>query len=170
MSSYFKKPEPIHVAITVTRSNVMDEVVGILNKIAEARFDGQNTAYVNSLQPEIDFEQDRTIVYGLFEDGIGNIVRRIEPYVDSCGDNASSGATYNLSLIFPENWKSQMEDALKKKISEYLVNYIIAGWVEKVSLNDTAYSQDKAAAILRSIKGLCEMRQGKVHKTWNAPY
>ena len=169
MSSYFKTPVPIVVSITVTRSTIVDEVVGILNKIAESRFDGQNTAYVNALQPEIDFDQDRNIVYGLFDDGLANIVRRIEPYVTQWGDAENNGV-YLMELAMPENWKSQERPALEKKIKDYLVNYIISGWLEKVSAGDVEYTTKKSNDILKSIKGLCELRQGKVHKTWNAPY
>ena len=169
MSSYFKTPVPIVVSITVTRSTIVDEVVGILNKIAESRFDGQNTAYVNALQPEIDFDQDRNIVYGLFDDGLANIVRRIEPYVTQWGDAENNGV-YLMELAMPENWKSQERTAMEKKIKDYLVNYIISGWLEKVSTGDVEYTTKKSNDILKSIKGLCELRQGKVHKTWNAPY
>ena len=169
MSSYFKTPVPIVVSITVTRSTIVDEVVGILNKIAESRFDGQNTAYVNALQPEIDFDQDRNIVYSLFDDGLANIVRRIEPYVTQWGDAENNGV-YLMELAMPENWKSQERPALEKKIKDYLVNYIISGWLEKVSTGDVEYTTKKSNDILKSIKGLCELRQGKVHKTWNAPY
>ena len=84
MDCFFRTPQPIEVDITIDRNAIIETVVSTLNKMAEARFDGQNTQYVNNMQPEVDFEQDRNLVYGYYKEGVANIVRRIEPYVKSC--------------------------------------------------------------------------------------
>lgn len=176
--NYFRKPQPIEVQVTMERGTIVETVVSILNKMAEARFDGQNTQYVNNMQPEVDFEQDRNLVYGYYEDGVTNIVRRIEPYVKSCettpdpsseeGRNETDGNVFH--LVFPENWKANQEAVLVKKMENYLVHYIIAQWLEKVSVSDTTYTMEKAAQLLRDIKGVCELRKGKVHRIWNGTY
>lgn len=169
MNNIFRTPTPIEISITLARDTIVSEAVSILNKIAEARYDGQNTKYVNNMQPEIDFEQDRNIVYGFYEEGIANIARRIEPYVKGYTDEETAG-TYIFSLVFPENWKSQEQHALETKMRNYLVNFIIANWMEKVSVGDTEWSLEKSASLLRAIKGICELRQGKVHRGWNTTY
>lgn len=169
MSNFFSRPTPIEFTVTMSRNSIVGEAVSILNKIAEARFDGQNTQYVNNMQPEIDFEQDRDIAYGFYEDGINNIAQRIEPYVSSYTDEATAG-DYVFSLSMPEDWKSNLKPALENKMKSYLLHYIIAQWLEKVSLSDTEWTTKKANELLGKVKWTCELRNGKVHKVWNGTY
>lgn len=181
MDCFFRTPQPIEVDITIERNAIIETVVSTLNKMAEARFDGQNTQYVNNMQPEVDFEQDRNLVYGYYEEGVANIVRRIEPYVrDETNETDGTDGTDNSSeradvltvfrLVMPEKWKSSQQPVLETKIRNYLVHYIIAQWLEKVSVSDTAYTMEKAAQLLRDIKGVCELRKGGVHRVWNGTY
>ena len=162
------------------RTTIIETALSILNKMAEARFDGQNTQYVNNMQPEVDFEQDKNLVNGFFDEGVGNIVTRIEPYVVSCeetkpsevveNERAAESEGYVFSLRFPEDWKSNLLPSLEKKMENYLVHYIIAQWLEKVSMADTEYTMDKAKKLLGDIKWTCEVRKGKVHRIWNGTY
>lgn len=180
MDCFFRTPQPIEVDITIERNAIIETVVSTLNKMAEARFDGQNTQYVNNMQPEVDFEQDRNLVYGYYKEGVANIVRRIEPYVKSCdeiaeeetgqGQASTPAAGTVFRLVMPEKWKSSQRPVLETKIQNYLVHYIIAQWLEKVSVSDTAYTMEKAAKLLCDIKGVCELRKGKVHRVWNGTY
>lgn len=168
MSSFFSTPQPIEFDITIGRNAIVETVVSTLNKMAEARFDGQNTQYVNNMQPEVDFEQDRNLVYGYYEDGIANIAQRIEPYVKSYTDEATAG-DYVFSLSMPEEWRDQRK-VLERKMVDYLVHYIIAQWLEKVSVSDIEYTMDKAKELLGKIKWTCELRKSKLHKVWNGTY
>lgn len=165
--SYFSTPKKIDITVSAgtngNRDVVLGKVISILNQVAEARFDGQNTKYVNNMQPEIDFNQDRDLVYGYFDSGIANIIKRIEPYVVSYSDGV-------LSLSFPENWKQSQQTVLETKINEYLVHYIISQWVEKVSVDDVPLYTEKANQLLREIKGVCELRKGAVHRGWDTTY
>jgi len=187
MDNYFRTPQPIEFDITIERNAIVNTVVNTLNKTAEARFDGQNTQHVNNMQPEVDFEQDRNLVYGYYEEGVANIVRRIEPYVKNCETTTDNGAGQTDGNVFhlalPEKWKSSQQPVLETKIRNYLVHYIIAQWLEKVgsdkprrryqivvSLADAGYTMEKAAQLLRDIKGVCELRKGKVHRIWNGTY
>lgn len=178
MDCFFRTPQPIEVDITIERNAIIETVVSTLNKMAEARFDGQNTQYVNNMQPEVDFEQDRNLVYGYYKEGVANIVRRIEPYVKSCETTPTEETETETEqvdgnvfhLVFPEKWKSSQQPVLETKIRNYLVHYIIAQWLEKVSVSDTTYTMEKAAQLLRDIKGICELRKGKVHRIWNGTY
>lgn len=175
MDNYFRTPQPIEFDVTIERNAIVGTVVSTLNKMAEARFDGQNTQYVNNMQPEMDFEQDRNLVYGYYEEGVANIVRRIEPYVKSCETTTAAEGTERTDgnvfhLVFPEKWKSSQQPVLETKIRNYIVHYIIAQWLEKVSVSDTTYTMEKAAQLLRDIKGVCELRHGRVHRGWNTTY
>ncbi len=165
---FFRKPVPIEFDITMERDDIVETATSILNKMAEARFDGQNTQYVNNMQPEVDFEQDRELVYGFFDDGISNIAQRIEPYVESYSDEAKEG-DFVFHLSMPENWRDQRR-VLEKKMENYLVHYVIAQWLEKVSMADTEYTMAKASELLRKVKWTCELRKGVVHRIWNGTY
>ena len=166
----FAKPEPIQVTITLTKADIVAKAVSILNKMAEARYDGTNAQYVNNMQPEIDFEQDAEIIDGFYEDGLMRIIKRIEPYVLQGEAFNRAEATYVLYLQFPENWKRQFESLLRKRIEDYIVYMIIAHWLEKVSMADTAYTMDKADELLYELRHTCDMRQGTVHRGWNTTY
>ena len=170
MSNFFRRPVPIEFDITIGRDAIVGTVVSTLNKMAEARFDGQNTQYVNNMQPEIDFEQDRNLVYGYYNEAIGNITRRIEPYVSGCEDvtEGTIGNVFHLSM--PENWRNTLQQSLKTKMENYLVHYIICQWLEKVSVSDTEYTTAKANKLLGEIKWTCELRKGVVHRIWNGTY
>ena len=168
MSNFFSTPQPIEFDITIGRNAIVETVVSTLNKMAEARFDGQNTQYVNNMQPEVDFEQDRKLVYGYYEDGISNIAQRIEPYVDNYTDEDTAG-DYVFHMKMPEEWRDQRK-VLERKMVDYLVHYIIAQWLEKVSVSDIEYTMDKAKGLLGKIKWTCELRKSKLHKVWNGTY
>ena len=168
--SYFSKPNPIQVTVTLTKSDIVNQAVSILNKIAEARYDGQNAKYVNNLQPEVDFEQDAGIIDGFYTDGLMRIMKRIEPYVTDVEADSVDNSVYHFYLTFPENWKRQFESLLKKRMVDYLVYMVIAHWLEKVSMSDTQYSMDKAEDLLYEVRHVCDMRQGAVHKVWNGTY
>ena len=165
---FFRKPKPIEIEVVMERETIVETATSILNKMAEARFDGQNTQYVNNMQPETDFCQDENLVKMYFDEGIANIMRRIEPYVKECVEGILGNKIFN--LIFPENWKAGQQPVLERKMESYLVSYIVAQWLEKVSLTDTAWTTEKAAGLLRDIKGVCELRKGKVHRGWNTTY
>lgn len=164
----FRTPVPIEFDITLSRDAVVADVVSTLNKIGEARYDGENAKYVNNLQPEVDFEQDRDLVNSYFAEAVANIVRRIEPYISSHEADADGAHGFHMSM--PQNWRSTEQDALETKIKAYARTYIISQWLEKVSMQDEAYTLDKARWLLRDIKGICELRAGKVHRSWNTPY
>lgn len=165
---FFRKRIPIEIEVVMKRDTIAKTATSILNKMAEARFDGQNTQYVNNMQPETDFCQDNDLVKMYFEEGIANIIRRIEPYVKDCKDGIMGYKIF--SLVFPENWKANQQPVLERKMESYLVSYIVAQWLEKVSVSDTAYTMEKAAQLLRDIKGVCELRKGNVHRGWNTTY
>jgi hypothetical protein len=188
---FFSQKTPIEVDVNVDYSTIEKELTATLHKIAEARFDGQNAKYVNDLQPELDFDRDEILVNNYYTNAITNIIRRIEPYVagyeqptpeptpdpqpDPKSDNETRSdelypTDYVLHLRFPYNWSTNQEAGLKLKIKEYIVHYIIAQWLEKVSMSDTAYSMDKANKLLRDIKGICELRKCRVHRVWNGTY
>ena len=57
MSNFFSTPQPIEFDITIERNAIVETVVSTLNKMAEARFAGQNTQYVNNMQPEVDLNR-----------------------------------------------------------------------------------------------------------------
>ena len=78
---FFRTRTPIEIEVVMERDDIAATATSILNKMAEARFDGQNTQYVNNMQPETDFCQDESLVKMYFDEGIANITRRIEPYV-----------------------------------------------------------------------------------------
>lgn len=172
MSNFFSRPTPVEFTVTMSRNGIVGEVVSVLNKMAEARFDGQNTQYVNNMQPEIDFEQDRDIVYGFYEDGVVNITQRIEPYIDSCDEIAGEGTEpgHVFHMKMPEDWRANQQSVLGKKMKEYLVHYVIAQWLEKVSISDTEWTTDKAKKLLGKVKWTCELRKSKLHKVWNGTY
>lgn len=165
---YFSRHEPYRMELTIVLNDITRQAVGILNKIAEARFDGQNTQYVNNLQPETDMCNDSNILNELFSDGIANIMRKIEPYVEGYEDETTGERTLN--LVFPWNWKQAMRPVLETNIKSYLVQYIIAQWLEKVSISDAEYNIAKAEKLLRDIKGVCELRRGKVHRGFDTTY
>lgn len=172
----FRKPEPIGIEIAIDKCDIIQKATNILNKMAEARYDGQNAQYVNNLQPEVDFQQDEAIIDGFYEDGLARIITRIEPYVSSVDEskpdvNINPNAYINtLYLTFPQNWKRQFESVLRKRIEDYLVYMIVAHWVEKVSMADTQYSMDKSEDLLYELRHVCDMRQGAVHRGWNTTY
>ena len=174
MSNFFSTQQPIEFDITIERNAIVETVVSTLNKMAEARFDGQNTQYVNNMQPEVDFEQDRKLVYGYYEDGIANIAQRIEPYVESCDEIAEEETEQEPGHVFhmkmPEEWRANQQNVLEKKMVDYLVHYVIAQWLEKVSVSDIEYTMDKAKGLLGKIKWTCELRKSKLHKVWNGTY
>ena len=167
-NSVFSKPEPTGVEITISKDDIVSRATSILNKMAEARYDGQNAQYVNNLQPETDFCQDDELLTSFYEDGVARVIKRIEPYVMDFTCNESHVST--LYLQFPSNWKRQFECLLRKRIEEYLVYMIIAHWVEKVSIADTQYSMDKAEDLLYEVRNTCDLRQGMVHRSWNTTY
>lgn len=168
IQSYFAKREPIEEDVVIDYNGIVNTVTSTLNKIAEARFDGNNAQYVGNMQPEMDFCQDSTLVGEFFADGMANIVRKLEPYVKEWDDGMMGDRI--LSLVFPCNWKRNQLPVLENKIRKYLVNYIVAEWLEKVSMSDTAYTMEKAAQLLRDIKGVCELRHGKVHRGFDTTY
>lgn len=170
-------PPPIMFNIVLDRDVVvMPKIVNLLNKIAESRFDGTNAAYVNTLQPELDFTQDQTILHDFYEDGIEKIVSQLEPYINNIGlyvdedTHEEVEGKYEFVMIMPYNWKHIMKEQLRKKFETYIVYKCVADWVEKVSIKDTEYSLAKADELLFELKRICEMRQGKVHVSWNSTY
>lgn len=165
---YFRKHEPYRIELAIDFKDITGQASGILNKIAEARFDGQNAQYVNNLQPETDMCNDSNIVNDLFAEGVANIMRKIEPYVEDYDDGMLGDRI--LSLVFPWNWKQAMQPVLETNIKSYLVQYIIAQWLEKVSISDAEYNIAKAEKLLRDIKGVCELRRGKVHRGFDTTY
>lgn len=173
-NSVFSKPSPIGIDVTINKCDIVEKASNILNKMAEARYDGQNAQYVNNMQPEVDICQDREIICGFVDDGIARIVKRIEPYVvdynfeDENEDPEVRTAT--LYLQFPTNWKRQFEAVLRKRIEDYLVYMIIAHWLEKVSIADTQYSMEKSEDLLYELRNTCDLRQGMVHRSWNTTY
>lgn len=166
----FRKPEPIGVEITINKQDIVEKALSILNKIAEARYDGENAQYVNNMQPELDACQDSGILDGFYEDGLARIVKRIEPYVTDISDISPDAYTNTLYLSFPQNWKRQFESVLRKRIEDYLVYMIIAHWLEKVSMADTTYSMEKSEDLLYELRHTCDLRQGAVHRSWNTTY
>jgi hypothetical protein len=190
MSSYFQIPEKIHLNIIVDKEHIIKRVVSMLNKTAESRFDGQNTQYVNNLQPEVDFTQDQELVTEMYEEGIAKIARRIEPYVEGYGveqkpvtdydfnddfsDDFLIGSTtvgqFVIHLAMPHNWKRPFNSLVGRRFEEYLVHFIISQWMERVSPADVEFYTAKSQQLLRDIKGMCELRQGKVHRGWNTTY
>ena len=169
MDNFFKTPVPIETSVTISRTGIVADVVSTLNKMAESRFDGQNTSYVNNLQPEMDFDQDKNLVNGYFDEAVANVMRRIEPYVTGYETNEGNTAG-TLSLRFPENWKAEMKPVLESKVNGYVKHYIIFQWLEKVSMPDVEYTAVKVSQLLRDVKGTCELRKGKVHRVWNGTY
>lgn len=165
---FFRTRTPIEIEVVMDCDDIAATATSILNKMAEARFDGQNTQYVNNMQPETDFCQDDNLVKLYFDEGIANIMRRIEPYVKECKDGYMGNKIF--SLIFPENWKASQQPVLESKMKNYLVSYIVAQWLEKMSMSDTTYTTAKAAQLLRDIKGVCELRKGKVHRVYDGTY
>lgn len=165
---FFRQRTPITVEVLLDKDDIVAEATSILNKMAEARFDGQNTQYVNNMQPETDFCQDQNLVNSIFDDGLANIMRRIEPYLDSCEDAMMGGKI--MKLHFPDTWIENQETVLATKMKNYLVHYIIAQWLEKVSVSDTAYTTAKADGLLRAVKGVCELRKCRVHRVYNGTY
>ena len=170
MNEYFRKREQIKVEIDIVKADIIQKALDILNKMAEARYDGENAKYVNNMQPEVDFEQDAAIIDGFYEDGLVRIMNRIEPYVEDVEEISPYDFGTTLHLSFPENWKQKFEGVLRKRIEDYLVYMIIAHWLEKVSISDTQYSMEKADNLLYEVRHTCDMRQGAVHHTWNTTY
>lgn len=164
----FKTPVPIEFDIVIDKGDIVQEVVSTMNKIAEARYDGENAKYVNNLQPEPDSCQDDGLVGSYYDEAIANMVRRIEPYIAEVEENALGGSTFSMRM--PQNWRSIEKGALETKMKAYVRTYIMSQWLEKVSMQDEAYTSDKARWLLRDIKGICELRAGKVHRSWNTPY
>lgn len=164
----FKTPVPTEFGIVVDKGDIVQDAISTLNKIGEARYDGQNTQYVSNLQPEIDFCQDRDLICSYCEEAMANIVRRIEPYIASYDEDENHVCTLNMRM--PQNWRSIEQGPLATKVRAYIRTYVISQWLEKVSMQDEAYTSDKARWLLRDIKGICELREGKVHRSWNTPY
>lgn len=165
---YFRRHEPYRIELVIDFDGITNQASGILNKMAESRFDGQNTQYVNNMQPEMDMCNDSNIVNDLLNEGVANIVRRIEPYVEDWDEGMIDDKI--LKLIFPENWKRNQQPVLETKIKSYLVQYIVAQWLEKVSVVDAEYNNAKANKLLCDIKGVCELRRGRVHRGYDTTY
>ena len=90
--------------------------------------------------------------------------------VRSGGGGGVDDRLFRLELEFPYNWKRQFDIVLKQRIWEYIVNHVIAEWLEKVAPESAGYYVDKARTLLMDVKGTCEMRQGRVHFGWNTTY
>lgn len=170
-------PPNIEFSIVIDRDAVvMPKIVNMLNKIAESRYDGTNAKLVNDMQPELDFDQDKTLLHDSYEDAIERIASQVEPYIKSLGlfinpdTEEQVAGKYNFGMSFPHNWKSRMIEPLRKKYETYIVYRIIAEWFEKLSINDVEYNMRKADELLFEIKRICELRQGKVHVAWNSTY
>ena len=168
--------EPYIFNIQLVRSEVVQKASRLLHVMAESRFDGENARYVNNMQFETDSPTEASIIEDLFDTGIDHITTRIEPYVMGIGDvidpetELPIPGAYELTMRMPYNWKRLKEDTLKRKMEEYLAYMIIAHWLEKVSPADIEYCMLKADGLLREVKWICELRQGKVHSGWNTTY
>lgn len=168
--------EPIEFTIYVDRNAIIGKVVSRLNKIAESRFDGNNATYVNNMQPETDFDQDERLVKEYYDEGIGNIVRKVEPYVSSYGikidpkTEEEVDGVYAIDFSMPNNWRDTMRKPLETKIESYITAYIIKRWVEMTSASDLEYYTMESDRQLRGIKWVCELRKGAVHYGWNTTY
>lgn len=78
--------------------------------------------------------------------------------------------SYEMELSMPHSWKATMEDALAGKMHEYVTMYMLSEWFRLVSPNDHELAREKAKGLLREIKGICELRNGMVHRKWNTTY
>ena len=163
------RPNRIEVPVALNYANIIIEVSDILNKIAESRFDGQNTKHVNDMQPETDFRQDNDLVKSFFDTAICNVIKRIGPYVN-CGEWNETTSCYDLNLSFPPRWNETRRQVLENSIKNYIVYHIIWQWLEKVSIEDAPIYKAKADELLRDVKAACESRHGKVHYGWNTTY
>lgn len=134
----------VTVTITISKSEVFDEVAKTTAYIGAKKVEGADTAYDRIFTTD----SDKVMISRFWDESTDVVTNLLQRFVSS----VSSGESYSVSLSMSSRYDPNLTDSIKSSMYSFLVNSIVAKWCEITDKDNAKGYADNAAALILDVK------------------